>query len=77
MRRLQLFSKVVNEVVGDAMADLLVVELLLKWYDFSIEDWERNLYLDAPSVQLKIPVSSWITHPSVMMELSHCSVYLP
>ncbi|KIH47135.1 hypothetical protein ANCDUO_22809 [Ancylostoma duodenale] len=55
MRRLQLFSRVVNEVVGDAMADLLVVELLLRWYDFSIEDWERNLYSDAPNVQLKIP----------------------
>ncbi|EYC45902.1 hypothetical protein Y032_0414g1049 [Ancylostoma ceylanicum] len=57
MKRLQLFSRVVNEVVGDAMADLLVVESLLKWYGFSIEDWEHNLYADAPNVQLKIPVA--------------------
>ncbi|KHJ79002.1 phosphoglucomutase/phosphomannomutase protein [Oesophagostomum dentatum] len=56
LKRLQLFSRVINEVVGDAMADLLVVELLLRWYGLSIEGWERELYTDAPNVQLKIPV---------------------
>ncbi|ETN86678.1 phosphoglucomutase/phosphomannomutase, alpha/beta/alpha domain I [Necator americanus] len=56
VKRLRLFSRVLNEVVGDAMADLLAVELLLRWYGFSIEDWERELYTDAPNVQLKIPV---------------------
>ncbi|VDM65147.1 unnamed protein product, partial [Strongylus vulgaris] len=57
IKRLKLFSKVINEVVGDAMADLLIVELLLRWYGYSIESWEHDLYNDAPNVQLKIPVA--------------------
>ncbi|KAJ1374980.1 hypothetical protein KIN20_038199 [Parelaphostrongylus tenuis] len=46
----------INEVVGDAMADLLVVESLLRWYGLSIEDWESQFYNDAPSAQIKVPV---------------------
>ncbi|KAK6059602.1 phosphoglucomutase/phosphomannomutase protein [Cooperia oncophora] len=38
------------------MADLLVVESLLRWYGYSIEDWERSLYANAPNVQIKVPV---------------------
>ncbi|KJH46865.1 hypothetical protein DICVIV_07059 [Dictyocaulus viviparus] len=44
-------------VVGDALADLLVVESLLRWYGFSVIDWERQFYADAPSVQIKVPVA--------------------
>lgn len=46
------------KVVGDAIADLLAVESLLRWYGLSVEDWERSLYTNAPSVQLKVPVSA-------------------
>ncbi|VDM64020.1 unnamed protein product [Angiostrongylus costaricensis] len=57
LKRLQLFSNIINEVVGDAMADLLVVESLLRWYGLSIEDWESQFYTDAPSLQIKVPVA--------------------
>ncbi|PIO59823.1 hypothetical protein TELCIR_18701, partial [Teladorsagia circumcincta] len=50
-----LLTKFIKEVVGDAMADLLVVESLLRWYGFSIEDWEQSLYRNAPNVQIKVP----------------------
>ncbi|KAK6031297.1 phosphoglucomutase/phosphomannomutase protein [Ostertagia ostertagi] len=56
VKRLHYLSVVINEVVGDAMADLLVVESLLRWYGFSIEDWEQALYRNAPNVQIKVPV---------------------
>lgn len=56
-RRLHYLSMVINEVVGDAIADLLAVESLLRWYGLSVEDWERSLYTNAPSVQLKVPVT--------------------
>ncbi|KAH7718100.1 Protein F21D5.1 [Aphelenchoides avenae] len=55
-RRLHAFSRLVNEVVGDGIADFLAVEMLLRYYGWSIADWERHTYLDAPSCQLKIPV---------------------
>ncbi|VDP05465.1 unnamed protein product [Heligmosomoides polygyrus] len=49
--------KYFSRVVGDAIADLLAVESLLRWYGLSVEDWERSLYTNAPSVQLKVPVT--------------------
>ena len=45
------------KVVGDGIADFLAVEVLLRYYGWSVADWERHTYLDAPSCQLKIPVS--------------------
>ncbi|XGW28421.1 hypothetical protein V3C99_008305 [Haemonchus contortus] len=57
VKRLHFLSIIINEVVGDAMADLLVVESLLRWYGYSIEDWEQSLYKNAPNVQIKVPVN--------------------
>ncbi|GMT22878.1 hypothetical protein PFISCL1PPCAC_14175, partial [Pristionchus fissidentatus] len=54
-RRLWLMSRVINEIVGDAMADLLAVELILRHYNWSVREWAA-MYEDAPSKQLKIPV---------------------
>lgn len=54
--RLKLISEVINEVVGDALADLLAVELILRHFGWSIEDWEKKLYTDAPNIQIKVPV---------------------
>ncbi|CAJ0579235.1 unnamed protein product, partial [Mesorhabditis spiculigera] len=54
--RLRYFSRVVNEIVGDALADLLAVELLLMYYGWNVVDWDQDLYKDAPNVQKKVPV---------------------
>uniref|UniRef100_A0A0N4U557 Phosphoacetylglucosamine mutase n=1 Tax=Dracunculus medinensis TaxID=318479 RepID=A0A0N4U557_DRAME len=53
---LKYFVKIINSVVGDAMADLLIIESILKYYDWSIEDWALKLYVDRPSCQIKVKV---------------------
>ncbi|TMS39180.1 hypothetical protein L596_005748 [Steinernema carpocapsae] len=55
--RLRRFASLINYAVGDAITDLLAVEALLRYYDWSIEDWDKQLYNDAPSCQLKVPVN--------------------
>ncbi|CAB3405707.1 unnamed protein product [Caenorhabditis bovis] len=57
LRRLKLFSRLINEVVGDAFADLLAVEIVLRHFGWSIEDWATKLYQDVPNIQIKVPVS--------------------
>jgi phosphoacetylglucosamine mutase len=44
-----------NQTVGDAISDLLVVELILASRNLSIHQWNR-LYTDLPSRQLKVTV---------------------
>ena len=56
VRRLYLFSNIINEVVGDALSDLLAVEIILRHFKWTIEDWEKKLYQDLPNVQIKVPV---------------------
>ena len=56
VRRLHLISVVINEVVGNAISDLLAVELILRHYKWTIEDWDNKLYQDVPNVQIKVPV---------------------
>uniref|UniRef100_A0A1I7WED3 Phosphoacetylglucosamine mutase AMG1 domain-containing protein n=1 Tax=Heterorhabditis bacteriophora TaxID=37862 RepID=A0A1I7WED3_HETBA len=75
-RRLQLISRVINEVVGDAMADLLAVELILRWYGWNITDWEQQLYCDAPSVQLKVPVCIFSNNLIFLKNILHHFIYL-
>uniref|UniRef100_A0A914XB13 Phosphoacetylglucosamine mutase n=1 Tax=Plectus sambesii TaxID=2011161 RepID=A0A914XB13_9BILA len=55
LKKLQLFTKLINETVGDAMSDLLVVETILRNNNWSVEDWDA-IYEDAPSCQLKVEV---------------------
>ncbi|VDM46604.1 unnamed protein product [Toxocara canis] len=57
LKRLRCFSTLINEVVGDAMADLLAVEILLRHYDWTVDDWANKLYSDAASCQLKVKVN--------------------
>ncbi|VDL69012.1 unnamed protein product, partial [Nippostrongylus brasiliensis] len=57
VKRLHYLSLVINDVVGDAIADLLVIEVLLRWYGYSLQDWETALYTYAPTIQVKIPVA--------------------
>ncbi|KAK6110775.1 Phosphoglucomutase/phosphomannomutase alpha/beta/alpha domain I family protein [Brugia pahangi] len=53
IKRLLYFSKLLNTVVGDAMTDLLAVEMILKHYDWTVENW-NNMYKDLPNVQRKL-----------------------
>uniref|UniRef100_A0A0R3S3A5 PGM_PMM_IV domain-containing protein n=1 Tax=Elaeophora elaphi TaxID=1147741 RepID=A0A0R3S3A5_9BILA len=55
IKRLLCFSKLLNTVVGDAMTDLLAVEMLLKHYDWTVEDW-NSIYKELPNVQRKLKV---------------------
>ncbi|EGT50938.1 hypothetical protein CAEBREN_15256 [Caenorhabditis brenneri] len=57
LRRLALFSRVINETVGDAFADLLAVEIILRHYGWSMDDWAEKMYKDVPNVQIKVPVA--------------------
>uniref|UniRef100_A0A915JAT1 phosphoacetylglucosamine mutase n=1 Tax=Romanomermis culicivorax TaxID=13658 RepID=A0A915JAT1_ROMCU len=50
------FVNLINETVGDAFTDLLVVESILKYKDWSIAQW-NSLYTDLPSKQLKVKVA--------------------
>lgn len=46
---------VINQTVGDAISDLLVVETVLHAKGWSIQDWEET-YTDLPNRQLKVVV---------------------
>ncbi|VDD86516.1 unnamed protein product [Enterobius vermicularis] len=56
LKRLRLLVNLINDVVGDAMSDLLTVEALLMHYKWSVVDWAAKLYSDLPSCQLKVKV---------------------
>jgi hypothetical protein len=58
--RLYAFCRIINECVGDGIADMLAVEQILRYRDWSIERWESETYQNAHCVQLKIPVSVWL-----------------
>lgn len=55
IKRLLCFSKLLNTVVGDAMTDLLAVEMLLKHYDWTVETW-NSMYKELPNVQRTLKV---------------------
>lgn len=45
----------INETVGDALSDMLLVETILHTKDWDIIEWERS-YNDLPNKQLKVSV---------------------
>uniref|UniRef100_A0A1I8AFN6 Phosphoacetylglucosamine mutase n=1 Tax=Steinernema glaseri TaxID=37863 RepID=A0A1I8AFN6_9BILA len=53
--RLRKFAALINFAVGDAITDMLATEAVLRYYDWSVENWDNELYEDAPSCQLKVP----------------------
>lgn len=53
---LQWLPKLINPAVGDALSDLLLVDLLLRYFNWSLQDWDKQLYTDLPSRQLKVSV---------------------
>jgi len=57
LRRLDAFTKAINQAVGDAISDMLVVLACLRILDMNLLAWHA-MYTDLPSKQLKIPVSN-------------------
>lgn len=55
IKSLQNFTKLINQVVGDAISDLLVIVIILKYLKFSPEDW-NSLYTDLPNRLIKVIV---------------------
>lgn len=52
---LKRFAHLANQSVGDALADLLLVETVLGARTWSLQDWDE-LYSELPSCQLKVKV---------------------
>ena len=55
LRRLRLLPALVNQSVGDAMSDMLLVDAILYLRDWDLRDW-AGLYDDMPSRQAKVRV---------------------
>ncbi|OQV26046.1 Phosphoacetylglucosamine mutase [Hypsibius exemplaris] len=56
VEKLLLASKVINQTVGDALADLLLVEAVLYLKGLAMREWDA-LYQDLPNRLLKVKVS--------------------
>lgn len=55
-KQLLLVMDVINQTVGDALSDLLLVETILHAKGWSISDWD-NAYTDLPNRQMKVKIS--------------------
>jgi phosphoacetylglucosamine mutase len=53
--RLQALPTLINQAVGDAISDLLLIDAILQIEDCTVEQWSR-LYQDLPSKQTKVSV---------------------
>lgn len=49
------FAETINQTVGDALSDLLIVETILHDKDWDLAEW-RRCYEDLPNKQLKVLV---------------------
>lgn len=45
-----------DKSTGDAISDMLLIESILRHYDWSAEDWD-SMYTDLPSRQIKVSVT--------------------
>ena len=55
-QRLKVLPVLVNQAVGDALSDLLLVDAILQIQGWNLEDWS-NMYTDLPSRQCKVQVA--------------------
>jgi len=55
LTRLQTLPALINQAVGDALSDMLLVEAILQIQNLSLEQW-NSMYTDLPSRQTKIKV---------------------
>jgi phosphoacetylglucosamine mutase len=53
--QIRAFVNIINETVGDAIADILATEVILSLLHLNLEGW-LNLYDDLPQRQLKVVV---------------------
>lgn len=42
--------------MGDGIADFIMVELILRYYNWTIKDWKTNTYTSLPTKQVKVTV---------------------
>ena len=54
---LQALTDLINQTVGDALSDLLLVEAILQYNQMSFEEWDSS-YTDLPSKQEKVKVAN-------------------
>lgn len=54
--KLSALTDLINQTVGDAISDFLLVQAILTTLNMSFEDWDRQ-YTDLPSRQEKVKVS--------------------
>lgn len=52
-KQLHLLIDVINQTVGDALSDLLLVETVLHAFGWSVSDWDAA-YTDLPNRQMKV-----------------------
>lgn len=57
LQRLSLLPSLVNQAVGDALSDLLLVDAILFIKGWTVADWHSKQYQDLPSRQLKVRVA--------------------
>ncbi|KAJ7515763.1 hypothetical protein O6H91_22G026900 [Diphasiastrum complanatum] len=57
IHRLLAVSEMINQAVGDALSGILMVEIVLMYLGWSIQDW-NDIYADLPSKQLKVKVAN-------------------
>lgn len=50
------FMDIINSTVGDALSDMLAVEAVLHWKDWSMKSWDK-IYEDLPQRLLKVAVA--------------------
>jgi phosphoacetylglucosamine mutase len=55
-QRLRLLPGLINQAIGDALSDLLLIDAILRLSNVTIEQWD-HWYTDLPSRQQKIKVS--------------------
>lgn len=55
IKLLQEFTKLINQTVGDAISDLLVILIILKYLNYKPKDWNQS-YTDLPNRLIKVIV---------------------
>lgn len=55
-KRLLALARLSNQLVGDGIADMLLVEAMLQIMDLHVRTWVKDLYQERPSCLLKAPV---------------------
>uniref|UniRef100_A0A6G1S3H2 Phosphoacetylglucosamine mutase n=1 Tax=Aceria tosichella TaxID=561515 RepID=A0A6G1S3H2_9ACAR len=56
IKELQQLLGILNNYTGDAISDILIVEMILNHYDWDVEQWDE-LYRDRPNSLIKIKVT--------------------